>query len=289
MSEYIVLYNPEAQRGRGLQNAQKLEQQVTGACTYQDMTEEGFSFPEFVKNVDPAVKIVITGGDGTLNHLLNSLPTLDLPRGLYFFPGGTGNDFVRDLKFPEDCGPILLNPYLEDLPVVEAGGKRFWFLNGVGVGMDGYCCAEKERLKQRGLDRSYARIAIEAIFGKYSTCDAEITVDGVTEKYKRVWMAPAMFGRYFGGGIEAAPKQKRGAKEHTLTSVVVHDSGRLRALFMFLLFCKGEGKDFPNHIRYRVGHDIQVKITKATAIQIDGETIEGLTEYHAYSRRPDQG
>jgi len=286
MSEYIVLYNPAAQKDRGLENAKKVEKTVHGGCRYQDMTEPGFSVSDFVKTADPGAKIVITGGDGTLNYFLNSLPDENPNRGLYYFPGGSGNDFIRDLNVSADSGPILLNPYIENLPVVEAGGKSFRFLNGVGVGLDGYCCERKEDLKEKGKEQSYTRIAIEGVLHRYRPCDAEITVDGETKKYRKVWMAPTMFGRYFGGGVMAAPRQDRSDPSHMMTSVVVHDSGRIWALIMFLLFCEGKGRLFPRHIEFRRGYEIHMKISAPAAIQVDGETIREQTEYRAVSARP---
>jgi len=285
MEKYVILANPEARTFRGARVARRTAEKLKGECRIIDSTAKEFSFRSFLEETDPEEKIVFTGGDGTLSHIVNRMITGPLERDIYFYPGGSGNDFIRDLDLPVGHAPVLLNPYIENLPVVETGGHTFRFVNGVGVGLDGYCCEEKLRLKQKGKVRSYTAIALGALFGRYTPCDAEITVDGETHKYGRVWMAPAMFGRYFGGGVMAAPKQDRTAPEHTLTSVCVHDAGRLMALVMFLLFCKGKGFMFPRHIEFRTGCDITVKLSEPNAIQFDGETLSNMTEYRAYSKR----
>ena len=36
-----------------------------------------------------------------------------------------------------------------------------------------------------------------------------MTVDGKTEKFRNVWLAPTMFGRFYGGGMIPTPEQNR--------------------------------------------------------------------------------
>ena len=113
MSEYLILYNPHSQSEHGLENAKKIEKLVDGSCSYMDVTAPDFYFPNVLRDTDPEVKIVVTGGDGTINRFLNSLPDAKLTRELYCYPGGSGNDFIRDLKAPLDGPPVLMNPHVK--------------------------------------------------------------------------------------------------------------------------------------------------------------------------------
>ena len=76
-----------------------------------------------------------------------------------------------------------------------------------------------------------------------------------------------------------APDQDRLNKEHLLSSVVLHSSGKLKTLMVFPSIFKGEHTSRTEMIDIRTGHQITVKFDKPTALQIDGETVLGVTEY----------
>ena len=72
---------------------------------------------------------------------------------------------------------------------------------------------------------------------------ARVTIDGRTEEYKNVWMAPTMNGRYFGGGMMVTPSQDRLNSDRELSIVVVSCKSRLRLLTVFPKIFKG------NHVK----------------------------------------
>ena len=41
-----------------------------------------------------------------------------------------------------------IGKYLKNLPQVEVNGKKYLFLNGVGYGIDGYCCEVGDKLRE---------------------------------------------------------------------------------------------------------------------------------------------
>ncbi len=284
MEKYIVFVNPFANKGRGPENARKIEKIIPQGTdiSYVDITKiddvEGY-----IKTIPEDAKLVLTGGDGTLNRTVNALYDLDFRRELLFFPAGSGNDFIRDLQKKPDCEPFPLNGYMKDLPVVKVNGITCRFLNGIGFGLDGYCCEESDRLKALGKDKSYKMIAFEGLMGKFKPVNASVTVDGVTKTYDKVWMAPTMFGSFFGGGVNIAPKQKRDNPAKEVTSVLVHGVGKLMAALLFLTVTAGNGDKYPQYITYRTGHHVRVEFDRPVALQIDGETVLNVTEYEVDS------
>ena len=281
MNKYIVLYNPYSAKGHGLESAKKLAASLPGAeISYEDLTRVT-DHQRFFRETPPDTKIIFTGGDGTLNRVANALYGEKLPREIWYFPAGSGNDFVNDLRKPHDCAPFVLNDYIQDLPKVRIRQGEYRFLNAVGYGLDGYCCEESDRLHEKGRQRSYTMIAFLGLMGKYKTTAADVTVDGVTKHYDKVWMAPAMFGSFYGGGVNMGPMQHRDNPEKLLTSVVIHSVGRLKTLFLFLNVCKGRGEKYPKYIDYRRGHRISVRFDRPTALQVDGETFLSVEEYEA--------
>lgn len=284
MKKYIVFYNPLSQKGHGLENAEKLEKLLPDASLkYEDMTtvEDPSAY---IRNVPADTEIVFTGGDGTLNRVVNALYGLEFDREIYYFPAGSGNDFVNDLGIKkEDFNLIPLGPYRKDLPCVRVNGEEIRFVNGVSCGLDGYCCEMNEILKKAGKVKSYTMIAFEGLMGKYRPCGAHVTVDGTERHYRKVWMIPTMYGSFYGGGVKMGPSQKRGNKEHTVTTVIVHDVSRIHALLLFLSVCNGRGEEHPKYIEYLVGHRVSVTYDETKALQYDGEPISGVKHYEVES------
>lgn len=92
--------------------------------------------------------IVICGGDGTLNHLINEYDFSNFKNNIYIYKFGNGNDFLRDINsFKENF--ILINPYLVNNPTVIINDKKYKFINGIGFGIDGLVCVESDRLKKK--------------------------------------------------------------------------------------------------------------------------------------------
>ena len=282
--KYLVLYNPLSNKGKGASAAEAIREFLKdGDVELADITKTNLQ--ECFRETPEDVKIVFTGGDGTLNRVINEMDAGNVRREILYFPGGTGNDFMNDLGKSADAGPFAVNEYLEGLPTVKVKDITCKFINGIGYGLDGYCCEESDRLKALGKEKSYASIAAGGLLGKYQRTNATVTVDGVTKTYTKVYMVPTMFGRFFGGGIQIAPHQDRKNPEHTVTNVVVHGCARLHALLLFPGIIAGKGDKKPKYLEYTVCRDVKVSFDRPVALQIDGETVLGVTEYEVHAAR----
>ena len=275
-----VLYNPLSNNGKGGEAVEKLTPLFPDKkVAFSDITEiDGIK--NFISKLDKDDKLIITGGDGTINHFINDLDGVCPDRDVLYYPMGSGNDFFNDIKEKAKNGFIRLNEYLKDLPVITVKGRKSFFLNGIGYGIDGYCCEEGDRQRARSTKKiNYTAIAIKGLLFFYHPTNATITVDGKEHKFGRVFLAPTMNGRFFGGGMMIAPEQDRLNKERTVTVAVAHDTNRFNILRVFPSIFKGM------HVKYKkiftsfVGKDITVKFDRPTALQIDGETVTGVSEY----------
>lgn len=280
-----ILLNAKSNNGTGTEAGKEIEKLLPGETfEYVDITaiEDAYGY---VESAPEDVKLVICGGDGTLQHFANDVHNRPLHRDVFFFPAGSGNDFWNDVKNGVKDELLLINPYVEKLPVTIVDGKEYCFVNGVGYGIDGYCCEEGD--KQRAISDkpiNYTAIAIKGLLFKFKPRNVKVTVDGKVYEYKKAWLAPVMNGKFYGGGMKVAPDQDRLNKERTLTCVVMHNLWPLHALMIFPKIFKGELVNEKKHVVVLTGKDITVEFDKPCAMQIDGETFLNIasTESHSY-------
>ena len=163
---------------------------------------------------------------------------------------------------------------------MTVNGKTFRFINGIGYGIDGYCCEVGDKLRGEGKkDINYASIAIKGLLFHYKPTNAVVTVDGVKHEYKKVWLAPTMNGRFYGGGMMPTPDQVRNGGK--LSTMLFHGSGKLKTLMIFPSIFKGEHVKHTDCVTVLEGKEVTVEFDRPTALQIDGETILGVTSYTA--------
>lgn len=279
-----VFYNPLADNSCGERNARRVELLAPQEqYVYEDLTHIHDVF-NAVSAITLRDKVIIAGGDGTLNHIVNDFLGRVPQRDIWYYACGSGNDFYKDVRSNAQGELILLNEYIKDLPTVYVNGSERMFLNNVGYGLDGYCCEEGDRQRKKSNKPiNYSLIALKGLLFAYKPADAKITVDGKSYECKRVWLAPAMNGRYYGGGIMMAPAQQRLNPERKLSFVLVHGVTRLGALPLFPKIFTGKHTAYKKYVEVISGHDISVEFSRPTALQIDGETVLGVTKYRAVS------
>ena len=283
---YYILFNPKAGGNTGEEKARKLDEMLQGESLKYISVFDVKDYKAFLAELQPEDKIVIVGGDGSLNYFVNDIRGMELKNEVLFYAGGTGNDFLNDLGKDPEHGPYEITKYLKDLPSVTIDGYDWLFLNGVGYGIDGYCCEVADQMHAAGeTNVNYASIAIKGLLGKFKPRNAKITVDGKEFKFRKVWIAAAMNGRYYGGGMKNAPNQDRLNPEGKLTLVVWHGSGKLKTLMMFPSIFKGEHVQHTKNVAIMEGYDITVEFDGPCAAQIDGETVLAVTKYEAKSSK----
>ncbi len=278
-----LLFNSKSAAGEGEKEAReggkKLEGEY-GPFEYLDLIS--LQKPAFFSSLKDEDVVVVSGGDGTLNHLINDIGDAELPKNLYLLPLGTGNDFLNDVKASQlSNGLVPLSDFLQHLPVVETMGIKRRFINGIGFGIDGECCVRAEEMKAQGkTDINYGNITVKLLFSGYKAPDADVKIDGKEFHFKKVYIAAGMNGRYYGGGMQVAPMQTR--NDGLLTFVSVHGLGKLRTLMLFPSLFKGEHIKKKKAVFAMRGKTIEVAFSSPTGLQIDGEIVPNATSYKIY-------
>ena len=277
MAKGYVIYNPMAGNGKAEEDAKLLQMILDEDLEHYDMTRIT-NYAAFLSGMEKGDYLVIVGGDGTLNRFINDTNNIEITQEILYFPAGSGNDFARE--FGTEGNPIVVTQYLRNLPSVDVNGRHYRFINGVGFGIDGYCCQVGDELRKiPGKKVNYTGIAIKGLLLYFAPRNATVTVDGKEYTYKKVWIAPTMHGKFYGGGMIPTPGQDRTSGE--LSVMLFHGAGKLRTLCVFPSIFKGTHVKHKNMVALHTGKEITVRFDRPTPLQIDGETILDVTGYTA--------
>lgn len=273
-----IYYNPLSGNGHGKETAEEAMKKFGGELISVLDKMPG----ELISLLKEEDVLILCGGDGTVNRFANSIAGMELPCEVLLYKSGTGNDFIRDLE--ENYGfddNTSIKKFITNLPKVKVKEMECHFINGIGFGLDGVCCEIADEQKEKGIEKiNYTGIAIKLLLFGFRCPSAKVTIDGETKEFKRVWLASSMNGRYYGGGMKNAPSQDRLSDK--LTCVIWHDSGKIATLMNFPNIFKGTHIKKEKKIFVGEGKEIKVEFSHPTSLQIDGETITGVTEYTAF-------
>jgi len=143
MNTLLIIANPFAGKGKPIKSLVLIEKQLNLMglkyqiyLTQQTADIEGIQYA--ILRVENASAIIVVGGDGTLNDVVNALSETN-KTPLIVLPCGSGNDFASFLygkKSIEDIlnGLIIFKTVIVDIG--ECNGKRF--INNLGIGFDGW-------------------------------------------------------------------------------------------------------------------------------------------------------
>jgi diacylglycerol kinase (ATP) len=179
--------------------------------------------------------LIVAGGDGTVNDVVNGLGKAGFPEGvtLGILPAGTGNDLAATLCIPEDpevAEDVIRQNRMRTLDVArvrsEGVGERF-FINVAtgGLGAEISSVNDKE-LKKRWGKLSYLRASLE-VARNFDVRELSLYLDGEERRVKAVNIAVGNC-RYTGGGWPATP---RANPEDGLLDVVVMETLGAAELF----------------------------------------------------------
>ena len=285
MARAYVLYNPIAGGGQSDETLSKLKEVVADELVLCDMTATE-DYEKQLSEISGDDYVIVCGGDGTLNRFINKISGIRIDADIRYFPSGSGNDFAREFEKERYSSPFSIKKYIEALPSVEVKGISSLLLNGIGYGIDGYCCEVGD--KQRAASDkpvNYTAIAIKGLLFHYKPTNAKVCVDGKTYEYKKVWLAPTMNGKYYGGGMMPTPAQDRNSEDGKLSVMIFHGSGALKTLMIFPSIFKGEHIKNTKYVTVLEGYDISVEFDSPRAAQIDGETVLEVKSYRAKSAK----
>ncbi len=229
---FYVIYNPSARSGKGAKLWEKvktiLDEEGKDYRVYKTTPERDASY--IVKTLlmfrqDTELKIMLLGGDGTLNEAIQSITENDFKRIiLYYLPTGSSNDLAKAIGYT-DSYDEMVRGYVRrdtfrnmDLGIVrynhaeKPGYLKRYFAVSCGIGYDASVCEEannskiKKILNKIGLGKlCYLAITVKQLIG---TPRVQMTLkidDNEEYTIDKAYFAAIMNHRYQGGGLAFCP------------------------------------------------------------------------------------
>lgn len=263
-----IFCNPKSGKGKPLKLLPELQKYLA---------EQNIPFQSFIgtlpENLNAFTDVCILGGDGSVNFILNHFKEITIP--ISIIPCGTGNDIAFGI-----LGRLTVNDYFsiaihgKPSPIDAGVCNNKLFLNGVGIGFDGWVV---KRLLAKGLFTGKAAYYSTVISLLLFYRESPVTIVSATNTEEtNLFMFCAANGKSYGGGFLVAPKAS--FTDGFLDFLLVRKISLWNRLKYLPLIEKGKHLNKEEKF-LRFDHDKKVTITSPSKLQahLDGEWMESNT------------
>lgn len=215
----VFLVNPASANGSTGRRWPELAHAAAAAGLAGDtlMSERAGHLGELARSAarSGATLLVVVGGDGSVNEVVNGIADLDDAPPIAIVPRGTGWDFVRTFRIPRDvtrAAHVALHGATREIDLGRVT-YRAWdgseatsvFANIASAGMSGAIAQRaNETTKALGGKASYL-LATFAVFSRWRATEMRLSVDDEIRGGTMIDVVVAN-GRYFGGGMMICPE-----------------------------------------------------------------------------------
>lgn len=285
MKHYFII-NPAAGKGSGVNDfAEKIKaacrERLVDAEIY--LTKAAGDATRFVKEVCSSAKekirIFSCGGDGTNNEVISGAAGCEHAE-VGFIPDGTGNDFIKCFKNPENFTDIeaQLDGSAEPIDLISCNDK--YIMNIMNMGFDCEVVRQTNKLKKIPLvSKSMAYIlgvVVELI--RKPGIKLSVSLDGGEAEEKELLLSTFSNGRYYGGGFNASPKAR--LCDGLMDICFVKNVSRTKFISIVKYYRSGEYLDmkiFDKIVEFRRASSAHLEFDREQTFCIDGELFESKT------------
>ncbi len=295
---YYFIVNPNASRGRGGRIWRKMERRLwrSGLEYELFMTEKPGDAGRFsARLTEPGsdgLVLVVVGGDGTLNEVVNGISF----RGqvtLGYIPAGTGNDLARSLKLPRSpqrCLKKVLNQ--KTVKLLDYGVLSYEcgepvcrrFLISSGIGLDAQVCRKimEARLQSGGRMRVPARLEY-IVYGLCQLVTARpvngyLILDGTRRiEFNHIYFISTHIQPFEGGGFRFAPKAD--GSDGLLDVCVMQPSAKRKLIPIMADALFGKVK-CRHGVRSYTCREVRIHVDSPLSVHADGENCFSQTDIH---------
>lgn len=288
MINIAIIINPISGKGRGDKFIKELKYfnipSTVNFATF--ITEYPLHAIEISKNISKEFdRILIAGGDGTLNEFINGFD-IDSETVLGLLPIGSGNDFSISLNRGKHNVKNYLEYFLSDNPntlmidigslrLVESGGKIIErrFINSLGIGFDARVAYLNQTNKILSGSMSYI-VAIIRAFIKFNLIDFNINVDGKSFD-KTALFCSIGNGESVGAGLYLMPGAR--ITDGLLDLSIVNLKSRLRLINLLPKAMKNQLKELPELEQMKF-KKLDIELQTPYYSHVDGEVVSGSSQ-----------
>lgn len=285
---YHIIVNPASKSGFGLKKWKELKKLLLSDLdTYNVQFTSGqmdtykcirkLTSGNFVRPLN----LIVLGGDGTINEVLNGIQDFD-ETILTYLPTGSSNDLARHMQKSSDPGELIKSlskfksPSSMDIGTVRYKGGKRRFIVSSGIGFDAAVCEQAETSTLKKVlnifklgKLTYGAIAIKLLLHTPKTSCA-LYLDDAQEPihFDNMLFCAVMNHKYEGGGFMFAPDADN---SDGYLDICLADSIKLwRALFLLPLALKGKHIGHKGIYHYRA-QKITIETSAPLPVHTDGE------------------
>jgi len=228
-------------------------------------------------------KIIVVGGDGTMNEVINGvfaqkrIHTTEVMLGMISV--GTGNDWAKTFNIPSDyLGAVRTikqqKTFIQDAGLVNyrKNGKEWnrYFINIAGMGFGARVVERTNRMKEKG--KSGALLYFYNIFYsliRYKSKKAVIEIDG-TSYNRNIFSLNVGIGKYNGGGMIQVPHAIADDGLYSIT--LIKKIGKLNVIANMKKLYNGKITEHSKVETY-MAKSVQIDGSSLLKVETDGESL----------------
>lgn len=266
---YLILHNPLSSNRKSRKKTKKIVRlfKKNKQAFIVRSTLKIDDLVEYLQDKTHITDILLLGGDGSINYFINSTDLSKITQNIHLAKSGSGNDFLRSLKQVKKTEVVIGQALLNN-------EKPIKFINGCGLGFDGLVCHYVNN-DQKKNKISYFLNVFKSII-EYEPQDIDLEVDSKTYSFKKAFLVTIQNGKYFGGGMKAAPRAN--IADNTYYVMVVHGLSKFLLQFLLMTIYSGFHEKIKKYVTVIKGENIKVNFHQANYFQADGEVSDSVTE-----------
>lgn len=264
----LILYNPISKNSRGNVQTHKL-------IKYYKKHKIPFRLKSILKINDIKAyldardefdKVILLGGDGTINRLSNQLVHYDNKPVIHIKKNGSGNDYLRTLKKQDEKPQYVIQNTLDD-------ESTHYFMNGTGIGVDGLVIDYLDNARNKR-KFSYFLASYKGMVN-FVPEPLDVILDGEQFHFEKAYTLVINNGMYVGGGMKMT--KEACLNDEYLDILVVHRIPKIFLMFIFISVYFGLHTKFKKYVFSRKAKHIRGTFTTPQIVQMDGEKYLDVT------------
>jgi len=232
--------------------------------------KQGDAF-EFVKGLNKIDRIVVAGGDGTINEVINGLLSSEDPETreipISIIPTGTANVLAKELGIPEDIdGAVhrLISGSARKISLGRINGRYFSLMTGIGFDGETVLGVKNDFIKKISGKLAHVVSGLKVLIN-YSPASIKIITP---EKEIHGYFAVIGNAKCYGGFYYVTPDAS--VTENILDLCVVKGRTRLD-LLRFIIGVLRQKHIGTRDVEYVKASELEVTSDSRVHLQIDGE------------------